>query len=66
MQRVDEVSEGMTQYILVERESILLTAFEEVKEVALTDLRKLYKWIFMGRFVCTTFHYTLHILYNKN
>lgn len=57
VQRVNEVSEGMTQYILVDRKSILETAFEELKEVALLDLWKLYKSIFMGRYANTTFSY---------
>ena len=36
----------MTQYILVDRKSTLMTAFEELKEVSLTELRK--NGIFMG------------------
>lgn len=51
VQRVDEVSEGMTQYILVDRKSILETAFEELKEVALSDLRKTLQVDFYGE-VC--------------
>ena len=51
VQRVDEVSEGMTQYILVNRKSVLVTTFEELKEVALTDLRKTLQVDFYGE-VC--------------
>ena len=46
MQRVNRVSGRMTQYILVDRKSTLMTAFEELKEVSLTELRK--NGIFMG------------------
>ena len=48
VQRVDEVSEGMTQYILVDRKSILQTAFEELNEVALSDLQKTLQVDFYG------------------
>lgn len=51
VQRVEEVSEGMTQYILVNRKSILETAFEELKEVALSDLQKTLQVDFYGE-VC--------------
>ena len=57
VQRVDEVSEGMTQYILVHRKSILETAFEELKEFALTDLQKSLRVDFYGEVVNTTFNY---------
>lgn len=40
VQRVNRVSGRMTQYILVDRKSTLMTAFEELKEVSLTELRK--------------------------
>ena len=40
VQRADEVSEGMTQYILVDRKNILETAFEKLKEVSIRDLQK--------------------------
>ena len=40
VQRVNRVSGRMTQYILVDRKSTLVTAFEELKEVSLTELRK--------------------------
>lgn len=46
VQRVNRVSGRMTQYILVDRKSTLMTAFEELKEVSLTELRK--NGIFMG------------------
>ena len=45
------MSEGMTQYILVDRKSILVTAFEELKEVALPDLRNTLQADFYGE-VC--------------
>ena len=51
VERVDAVSEGMTQYILVDRNSIIVTAFEELKEVALMDLRKTLQVDFYGE-VC--------------
>ena len=42
------MSEGMTQYILVDRKSILQTAFEELNEVALSDLQKTLQVDFYG------------------
>ncbi|PFX14012.1 hypothetical protein AWC38_SpisGene21869 [Stylophora pistillata] len=48
VQGVDEVSQGMAQYNLVDRTSILVTAFEELKDVALTDLRKTLQVDFYG------------------
>ena len=51
VQRVDEVSEGMTQHILVDRKSILQTAFGKLNEVALSDLRKPLQVDFYGE-VC--------------
>ena len=67
MQRVDEVSEGMTQYILVDRNSILETSFEELKEVTLTDLRKTLQVEFYGevyKYYIQLFQYiVLHVAY---
>ena len=51
VQRVDEVSEGMTRHILVDRKSILQTAFGELNEVALSNLRKTLQVDFYGE-VC--------------
>lgn len=48
VERVGAVSEGMTQYILVDRNSFLVKAFEELKEVALMDLRKTLQVDFYG------------------
>lgn len=57
VQSVHEVSEGMTLHILVDRSSILVTTFEELKEVALTDLRKTLQVDFYGE-VCK--YYSIH------
>lgn len=48
VQSVSDVSEGMTQYILVDRENLLHTAFEELKVVPIEDLRKTLQVDFYG------------------
>ena len=51
IQNVDEGLEGSTQYISVDRGRVLQTAFEEIKGVALADLRKTLQVVFYGE-VC--------------
>jgi len=70
VQRVDEVSEGLTRYILVDRKSLLITAFDEIQEIALPDLRLTLEVDFYGE-VCRSFFIlfpaipTTHSLVNK-